>query len=557
MCYTDAMKTTDEFSEHYQAILDGQYDCVDRIVLNAYFVLGQTPGGFRTWWRQLHGSDKDLTETMVMRYAGRFARRVRAYGEKNGIPVLQCGKGERKHEVAEPYVPTDPNYRGVFCILYGRAPAPVREIKHFGNGGLDIHVKHPQPFVNYYHFHIMDPEWGHLIIRICPHPPFNANIILNGHEYVERQARNRKLDFTKEGNCFTHFSNATALTGIAETMIRGDADVGRLVQVCERWIYSSCLCFALDLGEQERSEFRYRYSVYQAEYSRNYLFERGRQMEKIFDGLIDRTRVALDIRSLKTIFGVKYRPYFRGPHGKPPRIELSVERPAYNLTVFKIHFGLLTVKMYSKGERVLRLEVMIHNARRLSCGYGIDKFPLIVDQLKGVLERFVKNMQCVDISFIDAAALEAWTKRSKLADTPVAGIDINQPRIQAVLQAVVALAVKPNGFKASELAERVRQMPGLSMEQYTSRQASYDLRKLRAKGVVKRIPKSLRYEAEPKGLRASAALLVLRNKVLVPLLAKQGKRYNGPRCHMSPIDMHYDNIQNEMQQAFKVLGIAA
>ncbi len=551
------MKTTDAFFERYEEILHGQYDCVDRIVLNAYYPLGQTPGGFRTWWRQVHGTDENLTETMVMRYAGRFARRVRAFADKNGIPLLECGKGKRKHEVAEPYIPAGPSVRGVFCILYGRAPAPVREIKRFGRGGIDIRKKVPQPFVNHYHFHIMDPEWGHLIIRLCPHPPFNAQVILNGHEYVERQAWREHIEFTKEGNCFTEFSNATELAGVAETMTHGDVGVGRLAQVCERWIYSCCLCFALDLDEQERCQFRYRYSFYQMEYSRNYLFARGRQMEKLFDGLIDRTRTALDIRSLKTIFGVERRPCFKGPHGKPPRIELSVERPAYDLTVFKIHFGLLTVKMYSKGERVLRIETIIHNARRMACGYGIDKFHTIVEELKGILERFVTRLECVDISFIDAATLEQWPTRSQLASKPVAGIDINRPRIQGVLKATVALAIKPNGFKASELAEQVRQTTEMAGQPYTSRQASYDLRKLRAKSIVQRIPKSLRYEIQTDGLRAAAAMLVLRNKVLVPLLANQGKRQRGPRGHMNTIDLHYDNIQKEMQHAFTILGIAA
>ncbi len=280
-------------------------------------------------------------------------------------------------------------------------------------------------------------------------------------------------------------------------------------------------------------------------------------MEQLFDGLIDRTRTALDLRSLKTIFGVMRRPTFKGPRGKPPRIELSVERPAYNLTVFKIHFGLLTVKMYSKGERVLRIETIIHNARRMPCGYSIDKFPAIVAELKDILDRFVQRLECVDVSFIDAAALEAWPKRSRLDGTPVAGIDINQPRMRAVLEAVVALSIQPNGFKASELAARVRQTPGFDGGPYATRQASYDLRKLRAKGVVKRIPASLRYDAQPQQLRAATALLLLRNKVLAPLLANQGKRRRGPRCHMSPIDIHYHNIQKEMQHAFSVLGIAA
>jgi hypothetical protein len=68
----------DGFSERYGDLLYGSYDCVDRIVLNAYYPLGYNPGGFRTWWRQLHGDDEQLDNTHLMRMAGRFARRVRA-----------------------------------------------------------------------------------------------------------------------------------------------------------------------------------------------------------------------------------------------------------------------------------------------------------------------------------------------------------------------------------------------------------------------------------------------------------------------------------------------
>ena len=61
----------------YGDLLTGTYDCVDRIVLNAYFSLGHTPGGFRTWWRRWQGGDENLDNTHLMRMAGRFARRVR------------------------------------------------------------------------------------------------------------------------------------------------------------------------------------------------------------------------------------------------------------------------------------------------------------------------------------------------------------------------------------------------------------------------------------------------------------------------------------------------
>ena len=55
-------------------------------------------------------------------------------------------------------------------------------------------------FVKQYWFHILDPEWGHLTIRISLYPPFGAQIFLNGHEYVARQAQRAGLDFEKENN---------------------------------------------------------------------------------------------------------------------------------------------------------------------------------------------------------------------------------------------------------------------------------------------------------------------------------------------------------------------
>lgn len=91
----------DEFSNYYADLLDNPYDCVDQIVLNAYFLMGQSAGGFRTWWRQLMGSDEDLDNAHLMRMTGRFSRRVRAHAKAHQIPILDCEPRERKHEIAE------------------------------------------------------------------------------------------------------------------------------------------------------------------------------------------------------------------------------------------------------------------------------------------------------------------------------------------------------------------------------------------------------------------------------------------------------------------------
>jgi hypothetical protein len=247
----------DQFSELYRDLLSSSYDCVDRIVLNAYFRPGHSAGGFRVWWQKLTGSVETLDNAHLMRLSGRFSRRVRAWAKASGIPLIDCRPGERKHDIAEEHLKETTVKQGVFLIVVARAQAPVWDVspKH------RLDRKKPMPYVNHYSFHILDPDWGHLTIKISGHPPFPAQVILNGHEYVACRARKAGIEFTKEGNCFTQISNAAGLAKIADTLSADEA-IGRLSQVCERWIYSACLCFALDSEERNRSGFRYQYSNY-------------------------------------------------------------------------------------------------------------------------------------------------------------------------------------------------------------------------------------------------------------------------------------------------------
>ena len=176
----------------------------------------------------------------------------------------------------------------MFLILVGRAQAPVWDV----SANHHIEPKKPMPYVNHYSFHILDPQWGHITIKISGHPPFPAQVILNGHEYVACQARKAGINFTKEGNCFTQISDAADLAKIADTL-SGPQAIGRLNQVCERWIYTTCLCFALELEEQKRSGVRYQYSNYQ---------ESGR-----FRGVIRFKTVGLCLDKLSACLNLRYR----------------------------------------------------------------------------------------------------------------------------------------------------------------------------------------------------------------------------------------------------------
>jgi hypothetical protein len=540
----------DPLSKYYADLLEGSYDCVDRIVLNAYFRMGHSGGGFRTWWQKLYGSDKYLDNAHLMRMAGRLSRRLRAFAKARGIPIIDCKRGERKHEIAEEYLSRPSGKPGLFLILISKAQAPVWEI----SGKCHLEWKRPMPYVNHYSFHIWDPEWGHVTIKISGHPPFPAQVILNGHEYVACQARRKKIGFEKEGNCFTQITDATGLAQVADTLSE-ERMIGRLSAVSERWIYTTCLCFALSREEQERSEFHYQYSVYQAEYSRNLLFQRGARMEQVFQTMVDRSRAPLGLKRIKTILGCKRRPTFHRKHSPARRWGVVVEKPTYDLTVFKVACGRMTLKIYTKGERVLRLEALVHNTQELGCGRDLIRFPHIVARLQQMLERFVQVLSWVDCCFITDEALEQLPRSAWVGQTRVGGIDLNQVRMRAVAEAVLALAPLPRGFSASALAAEVSSR---GQAEYGPRRATYDLKKFRAKQLVHRIENTRRYEATPDGVRALTALLVLRDKVIRPLLAaaRQPQRHHRTR-NLTVVDQHYQTLRGTMSNLFQELGIAA
>jgi hypothetical protein len=543
----------DQLSEAYQDLLTGSYDCVDRIVLNGYFRQGHSGGGFRVWWEKLTGSVDTLDNTHLMRLAGRFSRRVRAGANTSGIPLIECGPEERKHDIAEEHLTKTRVKQGVFLILVARAQAPVWDAspkKH------RLQRKQPMPYVNHYSFHILDSDWGHVTIKISGHPPFPAQILLNGHEYVACQARKAGIAFTKDGNCFTQISDAAGLAKIADTL-SADMAIGRLSQVCERWIYSACLCFALDSEEQKRSGFRYQYSNYQMEYSRNLIFEIGHKMDQVFQALIDRSRSRLDLKKVKTILGYQHRPRYRKRKGWVAEWDVTVERPAYDLTIFKLHCGKLTLKIYTKGERVLRIEAVLHNSEELQCGRSLDRFPRLVTELKGILERFMNALSLIDQCFISDETLEQLPKPGLMGKAKVGGIDFNKERIRRAGEAVLALAASDGAFTASRLAPQVCSS-GQTLSQYDSRQAAYDLKKLRAKNMVQRIGKTRRYEATPYGLKAMAALVALRHHVIQPLLASAiNTAPSRPPQNPTALDHSYAALRTHMQDLLQQLGVAA
>jgi hypothetical protein len=276
-------------------------------------------------------------------------------------------------------------------------------------------------------------------------------------------------------------------------------------------------------------------------------------MEDLFGRVLDRVRSRLDLPAVRTIFGLKTRPHRTRKDGPPPQ-EIVTGKPRYGLSWFRITFGRLQVKAYTKGEHVLRFEATVHNAKELRCRRGLDNFGQIITVLAGIADRFATVLDCADTGFLPDGILDELPLPAQAGPRRIAGIDLNKPRIRAALAAALALAPAPAGFTAAGHAARARQITG--HDGYTTRQAAYDLRKLRGKQFIDKPGRTRRYSVPPDAARTISALLTLRDHVITPIIA--GVR--SPRMGRKPktwtsVDRDYENLRIGMQTLFQHIGI--
>ena len=242
----------------------------------------------------------------------------------------------------------------------------------------------------------------------------------------------------------------------------------------------------------------------------------------------------------------------------PTRWGVVIETPAYDLIIFKVHYGKMTLKIYTKGERVLRIEVIVHNTKEYRWGRSLPCFP----EIMLAFGTFWNDSSMRWVAWMRASSadetLEQLPQPAEVGRTKVGGIDLNQTRMRHVAEAVLALSTSPAGFTASELAREGPCPEWRPESEYGARRAAYDIKKLRGKGMMQKIGKSRRYEPLPARSAALTALLVLREKVIRPLLAAT-KRPEPQSKLMNPttIDHYYEALRTDMQNLFHALGVAA
>ena len=237
--------------------------------------------------------------------------------------------------------------------------------------------------------------------------------------------------------------------------------------------------------------------------------------------------------------------------------EVAVERPTYDLTVFRLHCGKLALKIYSKGERVLRIEAVAHNIREFNCGRLLDNFPEIVRRLKGMLERFMEALSCIDQCFIGDEMLERLPLPSRVGKSMVGGsistslACVTLPRPSSLF----CLSRRLHRLRTGRSGSRARQSKPLRL-----RSPPCSLRSEKTPRQTDRPPDRLDASLRAPSVRSAGdhCLLVLRDKAIKPLLAA-AQEITPTHGGQKPcaIDRHYQDLRLAMQAVFHELGIAA
>jgi hypothetical protein len=166
--------------------------------------------------------------------------------------------------------------------------------------------------------------------------------------------------------------------------------------------------------------------------------------------------------------------------------------------------------------------------------------------METMINTFVDTWQAADQCRLPGEALEDLQAPVVTNKMRIPGITLTNRRLMTVLSTAVEMAKQPDGFIAAELYPRV--IDGLGDETYTKSQLTYDLRKLKAKGLIEKIPHRQRYRFPFSGLQKAVGLLVFHKEILQPILSTVHlTKKPGPKPRLSYRDQLYRNIQINLE----------
>jgi hypothetical protein len=445
-------------------------ECVDRVYLNGYVPTLQTSGAL-VYFLERHCGELIASPALLGKMGDRFDTEVKAFAQAHHIPVVRFEKGQRKDDVAAAYRRKFSGQEGVVFIgvaqekLYG-----FKARKEVQGKRVRFQFSRQSVCVKVYYFYMQDAEFGPAFIKVGTYAPYPVKVCLNGHEWAKPQLRRRGVDFEALDNGFLSCADPARLQAVCQQL--GPDQVQAFF---DKWV--ACLPWPLTAADRAAG-YRHRLSIWQMEVSRTQVFTRPLHGREFFEQVI---RENLDLGrpdQVQLIFGRQVR------RNTPSRYRTRVVQADVQPSLYLIykHSG---VKQYFKLNRALRTETTINNPQDFGVGKDLSNWAYLRKLAAAINQRLLETEQVSQDCLLSA---ESFARVSEPTATDqgqrAPGLRFGQPRVMALFAALSRFASSLNGFRHAEVRPIVQALLGVAPDAYTTSQMSYDLRRLRLKGLI-------------------------------------------------------------------------
>lgn len=515
--------------------------CADRIFLHGW-IPGLVTEGLVVRFL-LHRGAKVPSPAALGWIRERLTDEIAAFAQAQGIPVVTFRRGDRKEDIAEPYLRAAEDAGAESVVMIGveqqRVPGGWRGYRTNRGSDAHPHFRYVRAalYVNLYYFYIWDARFGPGFLRVCPYAPFGVHAWVNGHQWLKRALASEGIAFTALDNGLASCADPGRAQELADSF-----GAGHVLGWLGRWMHR--IPCALD-GRDRAAGYRYEWSVRQAEFSDTLVFTRPQAGRAWFTAAI---REHLDI-------------------GRPDKVSLVVDRRITSRTPGRFATEVVTkdvdpqlqcwykankTKAYFKDHRALRVETTVNDPRDYGAGKPLKKqnWVMLRDAARGVNARFLAALGEGAAGPPDATALQEVVLPSVHEGLRAPGLRFGDPRVMAVLSVICAFTHALGGLTNAGLT---RMVSAQLASGYTSRQATYDLRRLRRKGLIEKVRGRNLYRVTERGRQIATLFTKTESRVLVPVLTALEE----PAVPRSPAGLEVINAWRHYEKELSLLIEAA
>jgi hypothetical protein len=482
-----------------------EVECIDRMYCNVYVPQLQHAGGLLGYIQRQLGLPIASTAPLG-KITDAFSAAMRRFARDQQVPWVDFAKGQRKDDVMHEHLAGFTAQEGV--VFIGRAQEKTSlfrtERRRDAQGESYPWIVRSTGVVNQFYVYAVDADFGPFFLKFCSYFPYNAKLCLNGHEWAKRQAVKAGIAHTALDNGFATCDDPAAVQAICDRL--GPEQIDGLLR---KWLARLPHPFSADDRE---AGYRYDISVRQVEFSLTQVLDRPISGRVFFEHVIRDNLDAGRPDQISLIFNRRVR------RDTPGRFRTRVITEGVTPSLH-IDYKHCSIKQYHKEGRALRTETTINDTRDFNIGKRLTNLPAL-REIGVSANRRLLGVQRLSHNPIRAAEAFTAVHEPIITDTGarIAGLRLGDRRAHALLQALLVFRLLPNGFLNRDLRGLLAQL--LGRDTITAGQMSYDLRRLRAHGLITRIPHSHRYRLTEDGLHHAMLLNHTHTRLLMPGLAQ-------------------------------------